>query len=159
MILLARMKSARISFANEGANEGSGSEPRPLSFAARARSACARALSDGNELIATDLREHFVLPDARPRPKPSLQSLTTPADEHLRGKRRCDVWKDDHVKVNDVVVVVVVLDVVVIVDGDGDLNGHTTVMSAVRKIEGRILSRDAEVLASVQAIEHRLNRA
>lgn len=36
---------------------------------------------------------------------------------------------------------------------------HTTVMSAVRKIEGRILSRDAEVLASVQAIEHRLNRA
>jgi len=36
---------------------------------------------------------------------------------------------------------------------------HTTVMSAVRKIEGRILSRDAEVLASVQAIEHRLNRS
>jgi chromosomal replication initiator protein len=36
---------------------------------------------------------------------------------------------------------------------------HTTVMSAVRKIEGRILSRDADVLASVQAIEHRLNRS
>jgi chromosomal replication initiator protein len=36
---------------------------------------------------------------------------------------------------------------------------HTTVMSAVRKIESRILSRDAEVLASVQAIEHRLNRS
>ncbi|MET0385216.1 MAG: chromosomal replication initiator protein DnaA [Polyangiales bacterium] len=36
---------------------------------------------------------------------------------------------------------------------------HTTVMSAVRKIEGRILSRDAEVLSSVQAIEHRLNRS
>jgi chromosomal replication initiator protein len=35
---------------------------------------------------------------------------------------------------------------------------HTTVMSAVRKIEGRILSRDAEVLTTVQAIEHRLNR-
>lgn len=35
---------------------------------------------------------------------------------------------------------------------------HTTVMSAVRKIESRILSRDAEVLATVQAIEHRLNR-
>jgi chromosomal replication initiator protein len=35
---------------------------------------------------------------------------------------------------------------------------HTTVMSAVRKIEGRILSHDADVLASVQAIEHRLNR-
>jgi chromosomal replication initiator protein len=35
---------------------------------------------------------------------------------------------------------------------------HTTVMSAVRKIEGRILSRDAEILASVQAIEHRLGR-
>jgi chromosomal replication initiator protein len=36
---------------------------------------------------------------------------------------------------------------------------HTTVMSAVRKIEGRILSRDADVLAIVQAIEHRLNRS
>ncbi|HKP56698.1 MAG TPA: chromosomal replication initiator protein DnaA [Polyangiales bacterium] len=36
---------------------------------------------------------------------------------------------------------------------------HTTVMSAVRKIESRILSRDAEVLATVQAIEHRLNRS
>jgi chromosomal replication initiator protein len=36
---------------------------------------------------------------------------------------------------------------------------HTTVMSAVRKIESRILSRDAEVLASVQAIEHRLSRS
>jgi len=36
---------------------------------------------------------------------------------------------------------------------------HTTVMSAVRKIEGRILSHDAEILASVQAIEHRLNRS
>jgi chromosomal replication initiator protein len=36
---------------------------------------------------------------------------------------------------------------------------HTTVMSAVRKIESRILSHDADVLASVQAIEHRLNRA
>jgi chromosomal replication initiator protein len=35
---------------------------------------------------------------------------------------------------------------------------HTTVMSAVRKIEGRILGHDADVLASVQAIEHRLNR-
>ncbi len=36
---------------------------------------------------------------------------------------------------------------------------HTTVMSAVRKIESRILSHDADVLASVQAIEHRLNRS
>ncbi len=35
---------------------------------------------------------------------------------------------------------------------------HTTVMSAVRKIESRILSQDAEVLASVQAIAHRLDR-
>jgi len=36
---------------------------------------------------------------------------------------------------------------------------HTTVMSAVRKIEGRVLSHDAEVLASVQAIQHRLDRS
>lgn len=36
---------------------------------------------------------------------------------------------------------------------------HTTVMSAVRKIESRILSRDAEILTTVQAIEHRLNRS
>jgi chromosomal replication initiator protein len=35
---------------------------------------------------------------------------------------------------------------------------HTTVMSAVRKIESRILSQDAEVLSSVQAIAHRLDR-
>ncbi len=36
---------------------------------------------------------------------------------------------------------------------------HTTVMSAVRKIESRILGQDAEVLASVQAIAHRLDRS
>jgi chromosomal replication initiator protein len=35
---------------------------------------------------------------------------------------------------------------------------HTTVLSAVRKIEGRVESEDAELLACIQAIEHKLKR-
>ena len=36
---------------------------------------------------------------------------------------------------------------------------HTTVLSAVHKIEAQILSQDADVLANVQAVQQRLNRS